>query len=70
MGMGMEEIELAADDPKPLVGWSLRTAPCGGLVMYLEYAEPLNGLGSLTLAIPSQAILPLAEELARSIAAS
>jgi hypothetical protein len=66
----MEEIDLAAEEPKPLVGWSLKAAPRGGLVMYLEYAEPLNGLGSLTLAIPSQAILPLAEELARSIAAS
>jgi len=65
----MEEIDLTAAEPKPLVGWSLNADARGGLIMYLEYAEPFNGLGCLTLAIPPQAILPLAEELARSIAA-
>ncbi len=61
----MEEIDLAAAEPRPLIGWSLKAGARGGLVLYLEYGEPGQGAGSLTLAIPEEAILPLAEELAR-----
>jgi hypothetical protein len=64
----VEEIDVATSEPQPLIGWSLRVGARGGLVLYLEYGEPGDGSGSLTLAIPPEAILPLAEELARSIA--
>lgn len=63
----MEEIDLAAANPKPLIGWSLKAGARGELVLYLEYVCSGEGSGSLTLAIPSAAIHPLAEELARWI---
>jgi hypothetical protein len=66
--MGMEEIDVASAEPQPLIGWSLKAGARGGLVLYLEYGEPGEASGSLTLAIPREAILPLAEELARSLA--
>ncbi len=64
----MEEIDLAAAEPKPLIGWSLKAGARGGLVLYLEYDEPGEGSGSLKLAVPLEAALPLAEELARCAA--
>ncbi len=61
----MEEIEFAPAEPKPLIGWSLRAGARDGLVLCLEYAAFGEGSGMLTLAIPAEAILPFAEELAR-----
>ena len=49
----MEEIDLAAANPKPLIGWSLKAGARGELVLYLEYVCSGEGSGSLTLAIPS-----------------
>ena len=63
----MEEIDLAASEPKPLIGWALKTGARGDLVLRLEYGCPGEGSASLTLAIPSEAVLPLAEELARRV---
>jgi hypothetical protein len=61
----MEDIDLDAAVPKPLIGWSLKAGARDELVLSLEYSVSGESSGSLTLAIPSEAILPLAEELAR-----
>jgi hypothetical protein len=66
----MEEIDLDAAEPKPLIGWSLKAGARDDLILSLEYGVSGEGSGLLTLAVPSEAIGPLAEELARWLARS
>jgi hypothetical protein len=64
----MEEIDLDAAEPMPLIGWSLKAGARDELVLCLEYGVPGQRSDLLTLAVPWEAIRPLAEELARWIA--
>ena len=64
----MEEFDPATAEAKPLIGWSLKAGPGDALVLYLEFSEASDATGSLTLAVPPEAVLHLAGEMSRWIA--